>query len=62
MESKLPLSMLFLIICLQIENSADDLTGDKGDIKGVAKQCMHQSATPNMMSEQEACVLLQSWH
>ncbi len=58
MQSQMPLCILSLIACLLRENSADDLTGDKGDIKRVAKQCMHQSASKRMISKQEACLLL----
>ncbi len=38
--------------------SSDELTGDDGDVRRVAKQCMNLCSAKRMISKQEACVLL----
>ena len=38
--------------------SAEDITGDKDDVKRVCKQIMNRAAAKRLISKQEACVLL----
>ena len=41
-----------------LPQSAQDMTGDKSDVKRVCRQVMNKAATKRLISKQEACVLL----